>query len=223
MEQYVPIPLDYQSLFHGLSCLPRQKEDPMKVLHIDSSILGDNSASRVLSREIVSSLQAKHSDAEVQYLDLAATALPHMSGRTLAQLDADESAKNAQVLGDFLAADVIVVGAPMYNFSIPTQLKAWIDRVVVAGKTFRYTANGPEGLVTGKRVIVALSRGSVYAAGSPAEFAESYLKHVFGFIGVENVELVRAEGLGLSPEQREKSMNAALTAIRTPVAVAAAA
>lgn len=193
----------------------------MKVLHIDSSILGDNSASRVLSREIVSTLQAEHADAEVQYVDLAATALPHMSGRSLAQLDADESAQNAKVLSDFLAADVIVIGAPMYNFTIPTQLKAWIDRVVVAGKTFRYSAAGPEGLVTGKRVIVALSRGSVYPAGSPAEFAESYLKHVFGFIGVK-VELIRAEGLAMSPEHREKGLSAALSAIRSPLAFAAA-
>ena len=193
----------------------------MKVLHIDSSILGDNSASRVLSRAIVARLQAEHPGAEVQYVDLAAAALPHMSGRSLAQLDAQESARNAQVLSDFLAADAIVIGAPMYNFSIPTQLKAWIDRVVVAGKTFRYSAAGPEGLVKGKRVIVALSRGSVYGPGSPAEFAESYLKHVFEFIGVSNVELVRAEGLSVSPEQRERSMRAALAAIRTPIAVAA--
>ena len=193
----------------------------MKVLHIDSSILGDNSASRVLSREIVSKLQAAHPEAVVQYVDLAASALPHMSGRSLAQLDADESARNAQVLGDFLAADVIVVGAPMYNFAIPTQLKAWIDRVVVAGKTFRYTQSGPEGLAKGKRVIVGITRGNVYGPGSPAEFVESYLKHVFGFIGVTNVELFRAEGLGLSPEHREKNLNAALTAIRTPIAVAA--
>ena len=108
------------------------------------------------------------------------------------------------------AADVIVIGAPMYNFAIPSQLKAWIDRVVVAGKTFRYTAAGPEGLVKGKRVIVAVSRGGVYPPGSPAEFAESYLKHVFGFIGVTDVTFMRAEGLGLSPEHREKSMSAAL-------------
>jgi FMN-dependent NADH-azoreductase len=193
----------------------------MKVLHIDSSILGNNSASRVLSREIVSRLAAEHPATEVQYVDLAAAALPHMSGRSLAQLDADESANNAKVLDDFLTADAIVIGAPMYNFSIPTQLKAWIDRIVVAGKTFRYSAAGPEGLVKGKRVIVALSRGSVYGPGSPAEFAESYLKHVFGFIGVTDLEFIRAEGLGLSPEHREKSMNGALTAIRTPVAVAA--
>jgi FMN-dependent NADH-azoreductase len=193
----------------------------MKVLHIDSSILGDNSASRVLSREIVSSLSAEHSDAEIKYLDLAATALPHLSGRSLAQLDQEESAQSAQALGDFLAADVIVLGVPMYNFTIPSQLKAWIDRVVVAGKTFRYTQAGPEGLAKGKQVFVGLTRGNVYLPGSPAEFAESYLKHVFGFIGVTDVRFIRAEGLSLSPEHREKGMNAALATIREPVAVAA--
>ena len=193
----------------------------MKVLHIDSSILGDNSASRVLSKEIVSRLSAQHPTAEVKYLDLAATALPHLSGRSLAQLDPQESAQDAQALEDFLAADVIVIGAPMYNFAIPSQLKAWIDRVVVKGKTFRYTPSGPEGLAKGKRVLVGLARGSVYPHGSPAEFAESYLKHVFGFIGVSDVEFIRAEGLGLSPEHREKSMNAALATIREPIAAAA--
>jgi FMN-dependent NADH-azoreductase len=193
----------------------------MQVLHIDSSILGDNSASRVLSKEIVSRLLAEHRDAQVKYLDLAAAALPHLSGRSLAQLDPQESAQDAQALEDFLAADVIVIGAPMYNFSIPSQLKAWIDRVVVKGKTFRYTQAGPEGLANGKRVLVGLARGSVYPHGSPAEFAESYLKHVFGFIGVSDVEFIRAEGLGLSPEHREKSMNAALATIREPIAAAA--
>ena len=193
----------------------------MKVLHIDSSILGDNSASRVLSKEIVSRLLGEHPGAEIQYLDLAAAALPHLSGRSLAQLDPQESAQDAQALEDFLAADVIVIGAPMYNFAIPSQLKAWIDRVVVKGKTFRYTQTGPEGLAKGKRVLVGLARGSVYPHGSPAEFAESYLKHVFGFIGVSDVEFIRAEGLGLSPEHREKSMNAALATIREPIAAAA--
>jgi FMN-dependent NADH-azoreductase len=193
----------------------------MKVLHIDSSILGDNSASRVLSRAIVSSLSAQHPDAEIEYRDLAATALPHLSGRSLAGLDPQESEQGAKALSGFLAADVIVIGAPMYNFAIPSQLKAWIDRVVVAGKTFRYTETGPEGLAKGKRVLVGLARGNVYGPGSPAEFAESYLKHVFGFIGVTDVEFIRAEGLALSPEHREKGMNAALATIRQPVAAAA--
>jgi FMN-dependent NADH-azoreductase len=92
---------------------------------------------------------------------------------------------------------------------------------VVKEKTFRYTQAGPEGLAEGKRVLVAVSRGSVYAPGSPAEFAESYLKHVFGFIGISDVEFVRAEGLGLSPEHRAKSLSTALATIRTPVAAAA--
>jgi len=193
----------------------------MKILHIDSSILGDNSASRLLSREIAGKLRSEVPDAEVQYLDLAADALPHLSGGSLAQADAGEAARNAKAMSDFLDADVIVIGAPMYNFSVPSQLKAWIDRVVVAGKTFRYTAAGPEGLVTGKRVFVAVSRGSVYAPGSPAEFAESYLRFVFGFIGVTDVTFIRAEGLGLSPDHREKAISAALTTIRAPLAAAA--
>jgi FMN-dependent NADH-azoreductase len=193
----------------------------MNLLHIDSSILGANSASRLLSRELVSRLTAEHPAAEVKYLDLAADSLPHLSGGSLAQADQGETARNSQAMSDFLGADVIVIGAPMYNFAIPSQLKAWIDRIVVAGKTFRYTAAGPEGLVKDKRVFVAISRGSVYAPASPAEFAESYLKHVLGFIGISDVTFVRAEGLGLSPEQRAKSLNGAVATIRTPIAAAA--
>jgi FMN-dependent NADH-azoreductase len=193
----------------------------MKVLHIDSSILGDNSASRLLSREIISRLTASNPGTQVKYQDLAADSLPHLTGGSLALADESETARNAETMSDFLAADVIVIGAPMYNFSVPSQLKAWIDRVVVAGKTFRYTEAGPEGLAKGKRVFVAVTRGGVYGPGSPAEFAESYLKHVFGFIGVTDVTFVRAEGLGHSPELREKGMSAALATIRTPDAIAA--
>jgi FMN-dependent NADH-azoreductase len=193
----------------------------MKLLHIDSSILGANSASRVVSREIVSRLKADHPGMDVKYLDLAADALPHLSGGSLGQADADEAARNAEALSDFLAADVIVIGAPMYNFSIPSQLKAWIDRVVVAGRTFRYTQSGPEGLAVGKRAYVAVTRGSTYAPGAPGEFAESYLRHVLGFVGIKDVTFVRAEGLGLSPEHREKGLKAAVATIRQPDAVAA--
>jgi FMN-dependent NADH-azoreductase len=193
----------------------------MRILHIDSSILGSQSASRLLSREIVSRLTFENPGAAVQYLDLAASPISHLSGGSLARADAREAALDAQAMSDFLAADVIVLGAPMYNFSIPSQLKAWIDRVVVAGKTFRYGEAGPQGLVEGKRVFVAVSRGSVYAPGSPAEFAESYLRHVFGFIGITDVTFVRAEGLGLSAEHREKSINAALATIPAPLSAAA--
>lgn len=193
----------------------------MKLLHIDSSILGEQSASRTLSREIVARWRARVPALEVTYRDLAASALPHLSGPSLARADAEEAARNDATLDEFLAADVIVIGAPMYNFSIPSQLKAWIDRVVVAGKTFRYTAAGPEGLTSGKQVIVATTRGSIYAPGASGEFAEAYLKHVLGFIGVRNVEIVRAEGLGLSPQHREKGLQAALATIAEPLAVAA--
>jgi FMN-dependent NADH-azoreductase len=193
----------------------------MKLLHIDSSILGGHSASREVSHEIVSQLKANHPGVEVKYLDLAEASLPHMSGGTLAQADAAEVARNTGILSDFLAADVIVLGAPMYNFSVPTQLKAWIDRVVIAGKTFRYTSSGKEGLANGKRVYVAVTRGSVYGPDGAGEFVESYLKHVFGFIGITDVTFVRAEGLSLSPEHRVKSLTAAVATIRRPMAVAA--
>ena len=116
----------------------------------------------------------------------------------------------------FLAADTVVIGAPMYNFTIPTQLKAWIDRILVAGKTFRYGATGPEGLAGNKRIIIAISRGGLYGPGAPAavlEHLETYLRGVFGFIGVTNPELIVAEGLLLGPEQRETSMQRALQTI----------
>jgi FMN-dependent NADH-azoreductase len=191
----------------------------MKLLHIDSSILGQHSASRLVSRAIVARLKSEHPDAEVQYLDLAADPLPHLSTGSLAKPD-EEAARNAQILADFLAADLIVIGAPMYNFSVPSQLKAWIDRIVVAGKTFRYTPSGKEGLAVGKRVYVAVARGGIYSADDPAEFAESYLQHVLGFVGVTDVTFVRAEGLSLSPEHRENGVKTALASVG-PIAAAA--
>jgi FMN-dependent NADH-azoreductase len=116
------------------------------------------------------------------------------------------------VLDEFLAADTVVIGAPMYNFTLPTQLKAWLDRILVAGRTFRYTADGPEGLAGGKRVVVALARGGLYDQGSPAaafEHLETYLRGVFNFIGIEP-EFVSADGLAIGPEQRERSIRQAL-------------
>ncbi|MEJ0005695.1 MAG: NAD(P)H-dependent oxidoreductase [Steroidobacteraceae bacterium] len=165
----------------------------MKLLHIDSSILGDNSASRTVSREIVARWKKDLPGLNVEHLDLVANEVPHLTGHHLAQMQIPAS-RDAQILADFQAADIIVIGAPMYNFGISTQLKAWIDRIVVAGKTFRYTATGPEGLVHGKRVIIAVSRGGVYPENAPFEHAESYLKVIFGFIGVTDLTFVRAEG-----------------------------
>jgi FMN-dependent NADH-azoreductase len=175
----------------------------MTILHIDSSINGDNSASRILTQSIIDQIKGSNWGEEIIYRDLAAEPLPHL---TLAAF-ADSS-----VLDEFLAADTVVIGAPMYNFTLPTQLKAWIDRIVVAGKTFRYTATGPEGLAGGKRVIVALARGGIYSEGSPAaalEHLETYLRGVFNFIGIEP-EFVAADGLAMGPEQRADSIALAL-------------
>ena len=175
----------------------------MTILHIDSSINGDNSASRAISKSIVDRLVSADPAARLVTRDLVGTPLPHLT------LDAFA---DTSVLEQFMAADTIVIGAPMYNFSAPTQLKAWLDRIIIAGQTFRYTANGPEGLAGNKRVIVALARGGYYDQGSPAsalEHLESYLRGVFGFIGI-TPEFVAADGLAISPEQRQESISQAL-------------
>ncbi|MCH8615451.1 NAD(P)H-dependent oxidoreductase [Sphingomonas sp. SM33] len=175
----------------------------MTILHIDSSINGENSASRTLSRSIIDQLKTAEWGEQVVTRDLVSEPLPHLT------LDAFA---DTSVLDEFLAADTVVIGAPMYNFSLPTQLKAWIDRIVIAGKTFHYTANGPEGLAGGKRVIIALARGGFYDANSPAaalEHLETYLRGVFNFIGIEP-EFVRADGLAISPDQRDASIKQAL-------------
>ena len=175
----------------------------MTILHIDSSINGETSASRALSRSIVEQLASAQWGEEIIYRDLAADPLPHLT------LDAFA---DTSVLDEFLAADTVVIGAPMYNFTLPTQLKAWIDRIAIAGKTFRYTEKGPEGLAGGKRVIIALARGGFYDQGSPAaalEHLETYLRGLFNFIGIEP-EFVAADGLAIGPEQRTESISQAL-------------
>ena len=175
----------------------------MTILHIDASINGENSASRAISRSIVDQLTIERGGDDVVYRDLAADPLPHLTLSAFA---------DTSVLDEFLAADTVVIGAPMYNFTLPTQLKAWIDRIVLAGKTFRYTENGPEGLAKGKRVIIGLARGGFYNEGSPAaalEHLESYLSGVFNFIGIQP-EFVAADGLAVSAEQRQESISQAL-------------
>ncbi len=175
----------------------------MTILHIDSSITGGDSASRAISRSIVDRLIAHDRNAEIITRDLVAQPLPHL---TLAAFNDQE------VLDEFLGADTIVIGAPMYNFTLSTQLKAWLDRILIAGKTFRYTAEGPEGLAGGRRVIIGLARGGIYDAGSPAaalEHLESYLRGVFNFIG-NDPEFVAADGLNISSAQREESIRRAM-------------
>ena len=196
-----------------------------KLLHIDSSVLGPHSVSRQLSAAVVDRLRKTTPDLEVRYRDLTATPLSHLSGAHLAAAQgaatpsaevAQELASGQAALDEFLAADTVVLGAPMYNFTIPSQLKAWIDRIVVAGKTFAYDAQGPKGLAGDKRVIVAISRGGFYGPGAPAaalEHLESYLRGVFGFIGVTKLEFILAEGIQVGPEHREKALASALEAV----------
>lgn len=197
----------------------------MKLLHIDASILGQNSVSRPLSAAIVRRLREAHPHIEVNYTDLGAEPIGHLTGAHLAAAQGaspqspsllEDLARGRKALEQFLAADIIVIGAPMYNFSVSSQLKAWIDRIAVAGKTFRYTPQGPEGLAGGKKVIVASSRGGFYGAGSPAAFLdhqESYLRGIFGFLGITDLAFVRAEGVNISAEQRQQAIAAATVAV----------
>lgn len=181
----------------------------MKLLHIDSSALGDNSVSRTLTAAVVAQFAAQGSAFQVTYRDLDKDPIPHLRSGSLAQSDPAEAALAAEVLEEFLAADVLVIGAPMYNFTIPSTLKAWIDRVAVAGRTFKYTENGAVGLSGGKRVIVASARGGIYA--DPAgDFQEPLLRQIFAFLGIDDVTFVRAEGVAYSPQHREDALAAAL-------------
>ena len=191
----------------------------MKLLHIDSSILGDHSASRQLSRSVVESFIATEPDTQVSYRDLASEALSHFSAGTLAAAGTPEEgrdaaqkqevASNEATLQQFLDADVVVIGAPVYNFSIPSQLKAWIDRISVAGRTFRYTEAGPEGLCGGKKVIIVSTAGGLHVGQPTSVGHEDFLKVLFGFIGVTDLQFVFAHGLAYGEEPRANALAAA--------------
>jgi FMN-dependent NADH-azoreductase len=203
----------------------------MNLLHIDSSILGPNSVSRILTAEIVAKEKALHPGLEVVYHDLAAEPAQHLSPAHIAAwygaTPEDESVKadlaaSATLIPELFAADIIVIGAPMYNFTIPSQLKSWIDRIVIAGKTFAYTETGPKGLLpAGKKAIIVSSRGGAYGPESPAAFLdhqETYLRGVLAFLGLSDVTIIRAEGLAMGPEAKD----AALASAREGVAAIAA-
>ncbi|WP_213958632.1 FMN-dependent NADH-azoreductase [Variovorax sp. dw_954] len=201
----------------------------MKLLHVDSSVLGANSVSRLLSAEIVAEWRKANPQATVDYLDLAVDTPNHFTADAIGiktGLQAEpteaqrfENAVSERLVSQFLAADVIVIGAPFYNFTIPTQLKAWIDRIAQIGRTFKYTDKGPVGLAGGKTVIVASSRGGMYSTsegGQAMEHQESYLKVIFGFFGITDVRFVRAEGLGMG----DAAKNAALASARSDIQIA---
>ncbi|MFI8618057.1 FMN-dependent NADH-azoreductase [Acidovorax sp. NPDC077693] len=190
----------------------------MQLLHIDSAITGEQSVSRELTARTVAAWKAAHPGTTVQYLDLAAQAPSHLSAHSMGfrtgqaaatDVERQENALSEALVSQFLAADVVVIGAPLYNFSIPSQLKAWIDRLAQAGRTFKYTDKGPVGLAGGKTVIVASSRGGVYSTsegGQAMEHQESYLKVVFGFFGITDVRFVRAEGVAMGPDAKAAAL-----------------
>jgi FMN-dependent NADH-azoreductase len=205
----------------------------MQLLHIDSAITGEQSVSRQLSARTVAAWVATHPGTRVQHLDLAADVVPHLGADALGfrtgqaaatDVQRQENALSEALVSQFLAADVIVIGAPLYNFSVPSQLKAWIDRVAQIGRTFKYTETGPVGLAGGKTVIVAITRGGVYStseAGRAMEHQESYLQTVFGFLGITDVRFVRAEGVGMGPDAKAQALATAESEIQSHTAVAA--
>ena len=199
----------------------------MKLLHIDSSVLGANSASRMLTAEIVAAQRDLHPGLEITYHDLAANPQPHLSPLHVAAwhgvspddiLVQEDLLRGTAQLDEVFATDILVIGAPMYNLSIPSQLKAWIDRLVIAGRTFRYTPEGPQGLVPpGKKVFIASTRGGAYGAETPVAFLdhqESYLKVVLDFVGLSDITVIRAEGLA----RGEDAKTAALASARADIA-----
>ena len=207
----------------------------MKLLHIDSSILASNSVSRQLTAQIVATWRGSHPSTSVEYLDLAVRGPSHLSADSLGfrqaagadgftEVQQHENAISEALVAQFLAASVIVIGAPLYNFSIPSQLKAWIDRIAQVGRTFKYTEKGPQGLAGGKTVIVASTRGGVYSTsegGRAMEHQESYLQTVFGFLGISDIRFVRAEGLAMGEAPKAKAIAAAeldITALATQAA-----
>ncbi len=183
----------------------------MKLLRIDSSISAQRSVSRAITDAIVANLRVAHPGIAVVERDLAADPLPHLTLDILADV-----AANAD-LAEFEAADIVVIGAGMYNFTIPSQLKAWIDRLVIPGRTFRYTQQGPVPLLEAKHIVIALARGSLYTPTAPfaaIEHAESYLRAVFGFIGLKDPVVITADGVAIDEATRTAALDAALGAAR---------
>ena len=201
----------------------------MNILHIDASA-SDSAAShtRRLSADLVEKLKAANPGASIVYRDVAADRLPHVDV-TIRQAWATDGEKDASLsatatlsktlVDELKAADVLVIGSPMYNFTVPSTLKAWIDHVAIAGQTFQYTSSGPKGLLTGK-AFLALSSGGVYSQGpfAAVEHLATYLTAILGFLGIGDVQVVRAEGVAYGPDQDQAAMASAQERIATLVA-----
>ena len=193
------------------------------ILVIDSAVSGEASVSKTLVREAVAALTAD-TPSRVVYRDLGQTPVPHLTEETLAGVrgvpatEAELATRRLsdELIGELRAADTIVIGAPMYNFSVATTLRSWFDHVLRAGETFAYSEKGPKGLLGGKRVIVIESRGGLYSEG-PAQaidFQEPYLRHLLGFMGLSDVSFVHAEKIGYGPEARAAAIDGATATLQ---------
>lgn len=190
----------------------------MQLLHISSSLFGAKGNSRQLADHFIQQWQQQHPQGVVVERDLAAQPVPHLDGETLmANVTATDQRTEAQqkqaaladnLIEELMSSDLLVLSVPMYNFGIPSTLKAWIDNVARAGTTFRYTANGPEGLVKNTRAIVLAARGGAYQ-GTPADTQTPYLKTLLGFLGITDVEFVYAEKLNMQADKAPAIMEAA--------------
>ena len=193
-----------------------------KILLVTSSAAGAQSRTRQVSDHVVQALVDREPGSRVVVRDVVRDALPHLDDTFLAAMgragdertaaQAEALARSDGLIDELVAADVVVIAAPMYNFGIPSALKAWIDHVARAGRTFRYTASGPEGLLKGKRAILVLSRGGVYTKGPMLrlEFQESYLRGVLGFLGIDDVRAIHIEGVAFGADVAEAAVNRAL-------------
>ena len=196
----------------------------MKVLQLDSSILGEASVSRQLTRSVVERLRESEAEVEVVQRDLGREPLAHLTPDILAtrgtaaellnDLQNREAKLDEELIAELKSADVVVIGAPLYNFTIPTGLKAWVDRIAVAGQTFRYTEKGPQGLVTGKKAVIVATSGGSYADSPVDTMHVGYLKQLLNFIGITDIEVVRAPGLAFGAEVRAHSLVRAKGQIR---------
>jgi len=190
-----------------------------RVLIIESSARQQDSVSRQLTRQFVEQWRGVHPDDQITVRDLGSDPVPHMDARLLGgwtkpceQRNDEERAALALSNGltdELLAADVLVIAAPMYNFAIPSTLKAWFDHVVRAGVTFKYCKTGPQGLLIDKRAVVLTARGGIYT-GSKLDHQEPYLRQILGFVGIHDVTFIHAEGLNMGCEFLKKGMNQAI-------------
>lgn len=204
----------------------------MNVLQLDSSILGDASASRQLTRQIVESLREREPDAQIIRRDLGREPVAHLTpdllsirgtaAELLSDLQNREARLDAELIAELQSADVLVIGAPLYNFTVATGLKAWIDRIAVAGKTFRYGEKGPEGLLKGKKAVIVATSGGSYADTPVDQMHVGYVKQVLNFLGITDIEVVRAPGLAIGAAVRAHSLAKAKGQIREMFAAQAA-